>query len=200
MSMSLVIASVVMGLDGAFYCALGLCMLFPSSLLSRRSYDIARLYPSLFKTFLVTDPVLRSFDEIEAKAGAKSDSSNNNNNNNNYHSEEPANTSVAVEAFQTLVLNSSVRPLGELAQELGFRLLAYLLIIVGVCRLITGFHWGCGYIYLALATCLGEIFMVCNELLREESVLLHRAMAIFLSNMVLSLVYLSAGLPYCATS
>jgi hypothetical protein len=161
--MSLVLASVVMGLDGALYCVMGACMLYPSSILGR--FDLARLYPSIFKTFL-TCHQQSGYDEADP--------------------EPPARPVVAV-----------VRPLAELVHELAFRLLAYLLIMVGVSRLITGLHWGCGFIYLALCTCLAEIAMVCNELLREDSILLHGAMAVFLCNMALSLVYLSAGLPYC---
>jgi hypothetical protein len=168
--MSLIFASVVLGLDGILYCGLGLCMLIPSEYLTRRSSDLARLYPSLFKAFLELPASQASFD------GAMSDSDSP-----PFHS----------------VLNGSVRPIGELVRELGFRLLAYLLLLAGVCRIITGVHWGCGFVYLGLGTCLAEIGMICNELLREEAVLLHRGMVVLLCNVVLSLVYLSAGLPYC---
>jgi membrane associated rhomboid family serine protease len=81
--------------------------------------------------------------------------------------------------------------------ELACRMLAYLLLILGLCRLITCFHWGCGYIYLGLATCLAEIAMLCHELLRHEALLLHRAMAVVLQNMAVSLIYIGAGVPYC---
>ena len=80
---------------------------------------------------------------------------------------------------------------------LGFRMLAYLLVILGLCRLVTCFHWGCGYIYLGLATCLGEIAMLCHELLRHEALFLHRAMAVLLQNVAVSLIYIGAGVPYC---
>jgi hypothetical protein len=80
---------------------------------------------------------------------------------------------------------------------LAFRMLAYLLVLVGLCRFITCFHWGCGYILLGLTTCLSEIAMLCHELLRYESLLLHRTMAVFLCNVAVSLVYIGAGLPYC---
>lgn len=165
--MSLVVASLLLGLDGGVYCALGLCMLFPS--LTRRSSDAGKLYPSLFKMFLEPPPPMCLGEDPE---GTGSDQ---------YHS----------------VLNGHVRPLGELVHEVGFRLLGYLLILAGVCRIITGIHWGCGFVYLGLGTCLAEIAMICNELLREESMLLHRAMTVLLCNVILSLVYLSAGLPHC---
>jgi hypothetical protein len=84
------------------------------------------------------------------------------------------------------------------AQDLlGVRLLGYLLAILGLCRLVTCFHWGCGYIYLGLATCLGEIAMLCHELLRHEALFLHRAMAVLLQNVAVSLIYIGAGVPYC---
>lgn len=165
--MSLVVASLLLGFDGVVYCALGLCMLFPS--LGRQSSDAAKLYPSLFKVFLEPPPHAMGG---EPDGGFGSDQC---------HS----------------VLNGSVRPLGELVHEVGYRMLGYLLILAGVCRIITGIHWGCGFVYLGLGTCLAEIAMICNELLREESMLLHRAMAVLLCNVTLSLVYLSAGLPYC---
>jgi hypothetical protein len=81
--------------------------------------------------------------------------------------------------------------------DLACRMLAYLLLVLGLCRLLTCFHWGCGYIYLGLTTCLAEIAMLCHELLRHEALLLHRAMAVLLQNMAVSLIYIGAGVPYC---
>ena len=175
--MSLLVASGVMALDGTLYCALGISMIYPACLPRGRT-ELARLYPSLFRFFLFGPPVIQTLDDPDPCS--------------------PMGERDQEQPFQS-VLNGSVRPLGELQHDLGFRLLAYLLLLAGVCRLITGFHWGCGYIYLGLGTCLAEIGMVCNELLREESMLLHRAMGVLLSNMVLSLVYLSAGLPHCSS-
>ena len=77
------------------------------------------------------------------------------------------------------------------------RLLGYLLVVVGVCRLVTCFHWGCGYMYLGLATCLAEMGMLCNELLRFESLHLHRCIGVLMLNVAVSLVYIGSGLPYC---
>jgi hypothetical protein len=187
--MSLVAASSIMLLDGVLYCGLGGCMLYPSCL-PRGHTQLARLYPSLFKAFLFSQPpTAHPFDHGRQAQHEESDGM--------------IETGV-MDEDQNLhdfksVLNASVRPLGELVHDLGFRLLGYLLILVGVCRVITGLHWGCGYIHLGLSTSLAEIAMVCNELLRAESVLLHRAMAVLLTNMVLSLLYLSAGLPHCSS-
>ena len=81
---------------------------------------------------------------------------------------------------------------------LASRMLAYLLLLSGLCRFITCFHWGCGYIFLGLATCLCEIAMLCHELLRYESLLLHRTMGVLLCNVAVSLLYIGAGLPHCS--
>jgi len=95
-------------------------------------------------------------------------------------------------------IGGGTQDLVELAREdLGFRLLGYLVLMLGVCRIITSFYWGCGYVYLGLVSCLAEIGIVCNELLRHESMLLHRAMAVLLENMVLSLLYMSTAVPSC---
>ena len=80
---------------------------------------------------------------------------------------------------------------------LASRMLAYLLLLSGLCRFITCFHWGCGDIFLGLATCLCEIGMLCLELLRYESLLLHRTMAVLLCNVGVSLLFIGAGLPHC---
>jgi hypothetical protein len=85
----------------------------------------------------------------------------------------------------------------ELAMDIGYRFLAYLLVGLGLIRALTAFHWGCGYIHLGLATSLGEIALLSHELLRYESLLLHQAMAFMLLNVVLSIVYIANALPYC---
>lgn len=81
--------------------------------------------------------------------------------------------------------------------DLGYRMVGYLLVLLGVCRLAAGVHWGCGYVYLGLATGIGEVALVCNELLRYESLHLHRAVGVLLENMVVSILYISAAVPYC---
>ncbi len=169
--MYLVFASIVMGLNGLFYCLLGLCMLCPSS---QRTSRAAQLYAAVFKAFVDQGQVLHSFTGSESLEGQCDMAP--------HHDTSPL---------------RCVRVHAELGRDLGFRLLAYLLVLAGVCRSITGLCWGCGYIYMGLWTSLAEMALICNELLREDSVQLHRGMAVLLSNMFLSLVYLSAGLPYC---
>jgi hypothetical protein len=88
-------------------------------------------------------------------------------------------------------------PMELVKSDLSFRLLGYLVLILGVCRVVTSFYWGCGYIYLGLGTCVIEIAIVCNELLRHDSMHLHRAMAVLFENMVLSLLYMSTAVPHC---
>jgi hypothetical protein len=86
----------------------------------------------------------------------------------------------------------------ELGQtDLGYRMIGYLLLLLGVCRVAAAVHWGCGYVYLGLATGVGEIFLVCNELLRFESMHLNRAVGVLLENMFVSILYISAVAPYC---
>lgn len=81
--------------------------------------------------------------------------------------------------------------------ELGYRMLGYFMVLLGLCRLVSACHWGCGYVYLGLGSCIGEMALVCNELLRHESMHLHRAMAVLLENMAVSLVYISSAAPHC---
>ena len=90
-----------------------------------------------------------------------------------------------------------IRPVSDLVHDLGYRMMGYLLLFVGVARLLTGMSWGCGYIYLGLWTCLAEMGMICNELLRQESMFLHGAMGVLMLNVFLSLAYVIAGVPHC---
>ena len=80
---------------------------------------------------------------------------------------------------------------------LWYRLLAYLLLLLGVCRAVTGFFWGCGYVYMGLGTCLAEIGIVAHELLRQESLLLNRAMIVLFDSVCLALLYISSAVPHC---
>ena len=81
--------------------------------------------------------------------------------------------------------------------QVGWRMAAYLLLLLGLCRVVTSFHWGCGYIILGLVTCLAEIGFLCNELLRYESARLHRTMGFVLHNVAVSLLYIGTALPHC---
>ena len=153
-----VIASVVMGLDGAGYCVLGICMLVPRlGEQTRQAPALAALYPSLFRRFLLED-----------------------------------------QDKEACELGTGTQDPQELRRgDLAFRLLAYYLLSLGACRLVAAFYWGCGYVYLGLGTCIAEMALVSNELLRHESMLLNRAMGVLLENAVLSLVYMSTAFPHC---
>ena len=90
-----------------------------------------------------------------------------------------------------------IRPVSDLVHDLGYRMMAYLLVLVGVARLLTSFNWGCGYVYLGLWTCLAEMGMICNELLRQESMYLHGAMAALMGNVFLGMSYIILAVPRC---
>ena len=90
-----------------------------------------------------------------------------------------------------------IRPVSDLVHDLGYRMIAYLLVLVGVARLLTSFNWGCGYVYLGLWTCLAEMGMICNELLRQESMYLHGAMAALMGNVFLGMSYIILAVPRC---
>jgi hypothetical protein len=155
--MSLLVAGLLLGVDGAFYLALAASMLLPPGG-PRWREQLARLYPSVFQP--------------PSAAACHED-------------EEDSQNPMPVAAME---------PSG-----LSYRLLGYLLAILGLCRLVTCFHWGCGYMYLGLATCLGEIAMLCHELLRHDSLQIHRAMAVLMQNVAVSLLYIGAGVPYCSS-
>lgn len=80
---------------------------------------------------------------------------------------------------------------------LAWRLVAYVLIMVGLIRVTTSLFWGCGYVLLGLVTCVGEIGLLCNELLCHDSTRLHRTMAFVLHNVAISLFYIGTALPSC---
>jgi hypothetical protein len=90
-----------------------------------------------------------------------------------------------------------LRPVPDLVHDLGYRMMGYLLVFVGVARLLTSAFWGCGYVYLGLWTGLAEMGLICNELLRQESMFLHGAMAAIMANVFLVLAYVMMGVPHC---
>ena len=86
----------------------------------------------------------------------------------------------------------------ELARgDLTYRLLGYLVLLLGVIRLGTSFLWGCGYVYIGLGTCVAEMAFVSNELLRHESLHLHRAMVVLFEGVFVTVVCMSTGVPHC---
>ena len=81
--------------------------------------------------------------------------------------------------------------------DLAFRLLSYLLLLLGLCRIVTGLYWGCGYVYLGLGTCMAEVGVICHELLRHDALQLHKGVPVLLANMGLSILYVSSAAPHC---
>ena len=88
-------------------------------------------------------------------------------------------------------------PIQLVKEDLGYRLLAYLLLCLGVSRAALACFWGCGYVYLGLGTCVAEMAIVSNELLQHDSATLHRAVAVLLENAVLAILFMSAAGPHC---
>jgi hypothetical protein len=148
-----VLGTVIMGLDGVAYLALGACMLAAPRI--PRVRPLATLYPSLFRP-------LRELSACDPEAP------------------------------------SVVLPVADLMHDLGYRMMAYLLFVFGLARTLTAFHWGCGYVYLGLSTCLAEVGMVCHELLRQESMYVHGAVAAIVGNMFLGMAYICVAVPRCA--
>jgi hypothetical protein len=157
-----ILSSSVMGLDGAVYCAVGLCMLAPQVQWKHGNAELghaATVYASMFRRFQ------GGCGGSDAKPG-----------------ELPTVHEDPLELWK-----------GDVC----FRCVAYLLLVLGLCRALSSLFWGCGYIYLGLGSCICEIAIVCNEILRHESLILHRGMIVLLKNMGLSLLYISAAAPYC---
>ena len=92
----------------------------------------------------------------------------------------------------------TVRFYDELKTELSYRILAYLILLMGVSRALLCFFWGCGYVYLGLWTCLAEAGMVCYELLLMDSVNLHRGMLVLACNFILSIIFVCLAVPHCS--
>jgi hypothetical protein len=149
----LILATVVLLLDGLWYVAMGACVLWGAPCVSptwRRKF--VSLYLDIFKDFPSQGPA----ESVEA----------------------PSDESMGREA-------------------LTWRFIAYTLLAFGVMRVVSSFHWGCGYVILGLTTCVGEIGLLCNELLCHDSARLHRAMAFVLCNVAVSLIYIGTALPSC---
>ena len=92
----------------------------------------------------------------------------------------------------------TARRFEELRVELSYRILAYLIVVMGACRFLLCFFWGCGYVYVGLWTCIAEAALVCNELLLMESVNLHRGMLVLVCNAILGIVFVCLAVPHCS--
>ena len=159
----LILATLVLLVDGLVYIGLGMCVLFPWVCVNTAW---CRQFPSLY-LFIFKDyaPLYGGDDGGVGRASEGHCDSD----------------------------DGGGRP------QVGWRMVAYLLILLGICRVVTSFHWGCGYVMLGLVTCLAEIGFLCNELLWYESTRLHRTMAFVLHNVCVSLLYIGTALPHCHT-
>lgn len=219
--MSLLVASLVLALNGWLYCAMGVFMLVSRT---GRAYPLWRecvmhLYPSVFRRgLLLAAPshVLQALclgprphrgaqtnrhgDEImgDAMAHVCADGGVD-----DYDDPRDRGGEEYGEDAEARGGGGAVQRMAAMTEShcetrlLCHRLLGYLLCVVGVCRLVSSVRWGCGYMYLGLATCLAEMGMLCHELLLHETMQIHRAMGVLMLNVAVSLVYIGAGLPSC---
>ena len=157
-----ILSSSVMGVDGAVYCGIGVCMLAPEVRWKHGNAElnrVATVYSCVFRRFQGECKSLEpSRQELER---------------------------VPEESLETW------------KEDVCFRSVAYLLVVLGCCRSLSSFFWNCGYVYLGLGSCMLEIAFICNEIARHESLILHRGMIILLKNVGLSLLYISSAAPYC---
>lgn len=166
----LVLATVLMLLDGVLYLTMGVCILTP-----------VVCFPAGWRA-LVGGMYLSLFHDFTLLSGEQD--------------EETGTDGQAEKDVPSGRVSERVHHDFSCHRE--SRMVAYLLIFLGVCRVITSFHWGCGYIILGLVSCLGEIALLCNELLRHETTTrLHRTMAVVLLNVAVSLLYIGCAFPHC---
>ena len=101
------------------------------------------------------------------------------------------------ETGENPLITGTIRPTEELRRDLGFRMLSCELVILGIFRIMTAFRWECTFVYIGVSTYLGEIALLCQELLIHESMWLHKAMLVVNLNLLLAIVYLANALPNC---
>lgn len=178
---AMILGSLVLLADGVLYILMGVCMLVPAPN-PLCSLKVTRLlggaYPTLFKDYGSAhgigggDAAGEPYDE-------------------EYEHDEERQHSSSPEGHGDLVCHA-----GDLC-SLPRRMIAYLLLVFGFCRVISSFFWGCGPIMLGLCTCLVEIAMLCHEMMCYESMLVNRAMTVLLHNVAVSLLYIGCALPNC---
>ena len=83
------------------------------------------------------------------------------------------------------------------SKDLAFRLIAYLVFLLGFWRILTGLFWVCGFVFLGLGSCVAEIAIISLELLRHDSVMLHRTMLVLFLDVLLILIYSVPALYIC---
>ena len=195
-----------MGACGAAYILLGACMLISVTKYKKHLngllLDISGLYPSLFKGFDLAKTPQKS-DQTPMQPVDDGEG---------YGDGETMGSQLFSVGEEELGYEGSPSPMQErllankreesenpqlVFRALAFRLLAYLLILFGLCRLISAFYFGCGYVYMGMASCLLEIGIVSTELLQHRSMRLHGAMSVLLELGILSEIYLGTAIPFC---
>ena len=71
------------------------------------------------------------------------------------------------------------------------------MVLLGLLRCLMAFCYSCMADRIGIFTFLAEILLLCNELLRVESTMLHRTMAVILECVVMILIYMATKLPEC---
>lgn len=174
-TVSMVFATLVMLVDGVLYIGIGMVMLSPQGHGVTRWFRgrVSELPQALLKRNRAVGVLSKRQDGAEPSCDDDDDA------------EAPC------------CSEADHHPQAAAGGELDMRLMAYILIILGLCRLTTAFYWGCGYVALGLGSCLAEICMLCHELLRHESVCTQRAVGLVLLNSAVSLLYIGLALPHC---
>ena len=89
---------------------------------------------------------------------------------------------------------------GDVRDRLDYRLIGYWLVLLGLLRCLIAFCSSCFADRIGIFTFGVEILFLCNELLRVESVLLHRTMAMILECVVMIIICMAAKLPECVSA
>ena len=85
----------------------------------------------------------------------------------------------------------------DIRDRLDYRLIGYWLVFLGILRCMVAFCSSCLADRIGMFTFGVEILVLCNELLRMESVLLHKTMAIIFECVVMIIIYMATKLPEC---
>lgn len=173
--MYIYVASGVMLINGGVYCVLGVCMLTPVRAVGKRHQTqwsrLGGWYPSMFKNYmslLQPEPLREcTIPDDESRV-------------------EAGETDCAIETVEQFA-----------CKDLAFRLLAYLVFLIGFWRILAALFWACEYVFLGLGSCIAEIGIISLELLRHDSVMLPRTMLIMFLDVLLILIYLVPSLLFC---
>jgi len=93
--------------------------------------------------------------------------------------------------------NEETKKEEDVRDRLDYRLLGYWLVFLGIMRCMVAFCSSCLADRIGIFTFGVEILVLCNELLRLESVLLHRTMAIIFECVAMIIIHMAFKLPEC---